>query len=461
MTRPHRCFLGGSLRFFLLLAVALLTVPDLFWPNFFSAAFAPQYLLSNHKKTTSVNTPLYSSSTENQQNMETTKRKWRRQDLFGESLIEQTVTEMNSDAEFQAVKKKYETIGAAAVTKEERTRRRRALDALGIPSFDQFLAQKMDVSVLQRRAPTILQINIGLYCNQACGHCHVESSPLRTEMMTAEIAAQCLQLLVNTPSIRTLDVTGGAPELNDNFRYLVATARQMNPDLEIIDRCNLTVLQEPGQEDLVDFLKQHRVRIVASLPCYSEANVDQQRGNGVFERSIAALVALNDAGYGVDPALPLDLVYNPGGAFLPPSQAALEDQYKKQLKENFGILFNGLFTMTNMPIKRFADFLYRRSELQDYMQLLVDNFNADTVESLMCRDTVSVGYDGKLYDCDFNQQLDYGIASIANPDDSQSEHQPTRGISVFDVENLGPALAAYAIRNDNHCFGCTAGMGSS
>ena len=254
----------------------------------------------------------------------------------------------------------------------------------------------------------------------------------------------------------------------------MATARRLRGnDLEIIDRCNLTVLQEPGQEDLVDFLKAHRVRIVASLPCYSQENVDGQRGRGVFERSIAALVALNDAGYGVVPrddnnnnskeeqVLPLDLVYNPGGAFLPPGQAQLEEQYKAELRENFGVLFHQLFTMTNMPIKRFADYLHRRRELQDYLELLVDNFNPDTLDSLMCRDTISVGYDGRLYDCDFNQQLGYGITANAAATDNNNNGQKPQGLTVFDVENLGPQLSDYAIRNDNHCFGCTAGQGSS
>lgn len=398
--------------------------------------------------------------------LEKSEREWRRPDLFGESLVEQTLETMKSDTEYQAVKKKYETQGAVAVSKEERALRRRALDVLGIPNFNQFLKQTMKTSVLHRRAPTILQINVGLYCNQACGHCHVESSPLRTEMMTTDIAARCLHLLVNTPSIQTLDITGGAPELNDNFRYLVTTARQLKPDLEIIDRCNLTVLQEPGQEDLVEFLKRHRVRIIASLPCYSAANVDQQRGKGVFERSIAALLALNDAGYGIDPLLSLDLVYNPSGAFLPPAQSALQDQYKAQLKDNFGILFNKLFTLTNMPVKRFADFLHRRGELKDYMQLLAQNFNADTLDSLMCVDTVSVGFDGRLYDCDFNQQLGLGIVTkpLANKDVAQADALRPRaveGVTVFEIENLGPALADIAIRTDNHCFGCTAGMGSS
>jgi radical SAM/Cys-rich protein len=215
-------------------------------------------------------------------------------------------------------------------------------------------------------------------------------------MMTAKTAAQILNLLKNTPSITTLDITGGAPELNDNFRFLVRMARFLRPDIRIIDRCNLTVLQEPGQEDLVDFLKEHGVDIVASLPCYSQENVDTQRGSGVFERSVAALLALNEAGYGVDEKLQLDLVYNPLGAFLPPPQASLQQKYKQELEENFGILFNQLFTMTNMPVKRFADFLHRRGELKEYMDLLVRNFNADTTTSLMCLDTVSIGHDGKV-----------------------------------------------------------------
>jgi radical SAM/Cys-rich protein len=259
-------------------------------------------------------------------------------------------------------------------------------------------------------------------------------------------------LLASTPSITTLDITGGAPELNDSFRMLVQMARKVRPDVDIIDRCNLTVLQEPGQEDLVEFLKEHKVIVIASMPCYSEANVDQQRGNGVFERSIAALLALNEAGYGIEGSgLQLDLVYNPLGAFLPPEQSKLEEQYTIELEKNFGILFNQLFTMTNMPIKRFADFLHRRGELKDYMELLIRNFNADTTKSLMCLDTVSVGYDGKVFDCDFNQQLGLMVGTDAIHKD---------GLSVFDMESLGD-LQKHEIRTDNHCFGCTAGMGSS
>ncbi len=357
--------------------------------------------------------------------------KWRRSDLFGSSLVEQTMDELENDEDFQSTQKRIEEVGLAGITKEERTRRRRALDKLNVKPFAKFLSEEMNKPknedgsdgadakpkrakpyILKRKPPTILQINIGLYCNQACGHCHVESSPLRTkEMMTAETAAQCLELLKNTPSIDTLDITGGAPELNEHFRYLVSTARAIRgKDLIIIDRCNLTVLQEPGQEDLVEFLKKNDVHVVASLPCYSAENVDTQRGSGVFERSIAALLALNDAGYGRNreededtdgPRLQLDLVYNPLGAFLPPPQEKLQVQYQEQLAENFGILFDQLFTITNMPIKRFADFLHRRGELAEYMDLLVRNFNPDTVEELMCLNTINVGWDGKvrLYEC--------------------------------------------------------------
>jgi radical SAM/Cys-rich protein len=339
-------------------------------------------------------------------------KSWRRPDLFGSSLVDQTLEGLETDQDFQSTLEKSRQLGLDGMTKEERTRRRRALNNLGIPPFSQFMSDQMTTTSdpsettrpkplyqLNRSTTKILQINIGLYCNQACGHCHVESSPLRKdESMSLATAARCLHILQQSPSITTLDITGGAPELNTHFRYLVAMARALRPELEIIDRCNLTVLQEPGQEDLIDFFKQHNVHIIASLPCYSEDNVDTQRGNGVFERSIAALLALNDAGYGKpdEPNLKLDLVYNPLGAFLPPPQDKLQQQYKIRLEENFGILFHSLFTITNMPIKRFADFLHRRGELQDYMSLLVRNFNKNTVENLMCLDTVSIGWDGQV-----------------------------------------------------------------
>lgn len=384
--------------------------------------------------------------------------KWKRPDLFGQSIIEQTKEEMMADKDFQETAQRLKDIGLKGMSKEERTKRRRALDDLGIPSFNEFLAQNIphDVErkeiILQRKDTEVLQLNVGLYCNQACGHCHVESSPLRTEAMTEEVAAQSLNLLKNSKSVHTLDITGGAPEMNPTFRYIVSMARALRPDIDIIDRCNLTVLHEPGQEDLVPFLVENKVHIIASLPCYSAENVDKQRGNGVFDRSISALLALNEAGYGQEgTGLLLDLVYNPLGAFLPPPQESLESKYKEVLKENFGIVFNNMFTMTNMPVKRFTDFLYRRGELKDYMDLLVRNFNPNTVDSIMCKNTISVGFDGKIFDCDFNQQLGYTIGS---------SEAYEGGKTVFDVSSLSE-LSCDSIKNDNHCFGCTAGMGSS
>jgi len=382
------------------------------------------------------------------------KSKWRRKDLYGKSLIEQTMEEIASNLEFQETSRRFKELGQEGMSREEKAQRRRALDSLGIPSFNEFLKTKVNSEhegagthkdSITRQMPELLQLNVGLYCNQACGHCHVESSPLRQEMMTEDVASKCLELLVNTPSVHTLDITGGAPEMNASFRYLVSMARVLRPDLDIIDRCNLTVLQEPGQEDLLSFMVENRLHVIASLPCYSAKNVDTQRGGGVFERSISALLALNEAGYGQpNSGLTLDLVYNPLGAFLPPPQGSLESKYKEVLAADFGIVFNSLFTMTNMPVKRFADFLHRRDELKDYMDLLVRNFNTGTLSSLMCLNTVSVDYNGKIFDCDFNQQLGNSID----------------GQTVFDISSLDE-LQKHDITTDNHCFGCTAGMGSS
>lgn len=399
------------------------------------------------------------------------KQDWSRPDLQGSSLVEDTLQEMEDDVEFQALTKKIAKIGVDGMTKEERTARRRALDELGVPNFMKFVSEtdadnntaEIKNNQLHRSQPTILQLNIGLYCNQACNHCHVESSPLRKdETMSADIAARCLQLLQNTPSVDTLDLTGGAPELNGQFRFLVKLAREWATEndrkLTIIDRCNLTVLLEPDQADLVDFLKENEVNVVASLPCYGEDNVDAQRGRGVFERSIAALLKLNEAGYGTldHPELELDLVYNPSGPFLPPSQASLVLDYKRELEENFGISFNNLLTITNMPIKRFADFLAKEGKMKEYMELLVNNYNAQTVGGLMCLNTVSVGWDGKLYDCDFNQQLGMDIVGVSETNESGKKQK----LSVFDIEALTD-LGKYSVRTDNHCFGCTAGSGSS
>ena len=289
------------------------------------------------------------------------------------------------------------------------------------------------------------QVNIGLYCNQACNHCHVESSPKRTEMMDRRVAEKCIDLLARSPSVQTLDITGGAPELNDNFRYMVTEGRRLGR--EVIDRCNLTVLSEPGQEDLGEFLAANKVRIVASLPCYSAKNVDLQRGSGVFNRSIRGLLLLNQLGYGQKGSgLVLDLVYNPLGAFLPPEQSALEAAYRRQLETDFGITFNNLYTLTNMPIKRFADQLARRGELTAYMDLLVRNFNPAACLGVMCLDLISVDHRGVLYDCDFNQQLAMRVDGPAR--------------TIFDVQSLD-ALVGGKVATDSHCFGCTAGMGSS
>eukprot|EP00581_Thalassiosira_minuscula_P011741 CAMPEP_0183718868 /NCGR_PEP_ID=MMETSP0737-20130205/12005_1 /TAXON_ID=385413 /ORGANISM="Thalassiosira miniscula, Strain CCMP1093" /LENGTH=463 /DNA_ID=CAMNT_0025948511 /DNA_START=129 /DNA_END=1520 /DNA_ORIENTATION=+ len=443
--------------------------------QFFGHGFTQQPSCSAAVNRRSSASPLVLQSTPS-------KEDWSRPDLQGSTLVDDTLQQMESDVEFQELTKKIARIGADGMTKEERSKRRRALDELGVPNFMQFVVENddgttssVDNKQLYRSSPTILQLNIGLYCNQACNHCHVESSPLRKEeTMSPQIAARCLELLQNTPSIDTLDLTGGAPELNEQFRFLVKMARQWaeenERELTIIDRCNLTVLMEPNQSDLVEFLKENKVKVVASLPCYGETNVDAQRGRGVFERSIAGLKLLNDAGYGnakEHPELELDLVYNPSGPFLPPPQGSLEGDYKRELEENFGIGFNHLLTITNMPIKRFADFLAKEGKMKEYMELLVNNYNSQTVGGLMCLNTVSVGWDGSLFDCDFNQQLGMGIvgeATAATGDESSDEGNTAKKtkqkLSVFDIKSLTD-LEKYSVRTDNHCFGCTAGSGSS
>ena len=292
-----------------------------------------------------------------------------------ESLIPTTLAEMEADigdsegvsATLAAIKK----VGQARLTREEKRQRRRALDAIGVPEFIPFLQSKgvlAEDAPLERFATTMLQVNVGLYCNQACNHCHVESSPKRTETMSDATVARILEVLAASPSVTTLDITGGAPEMNAAFKPLVEGASALG--VEIIDRCNLTVMMEPSMDWLGPFLAEHRVRIVASLPCYSQKNVDTQRGSKVFDRSIAGLRALNELGYGVPGSdLKLDLVYNPGGAFLPPPQEVLQAKYAEELEGSFGIRFNELFTMTNMPIKRFADLLYKQGKLNEYMQV--------------------------------------------------------------------------------------------
>ena len=301
------------------------------------------------------------------------------------------------------------------------------------------------IGPLRRGEVTTLQVNVGRRCDLACHHCHVEAGPKRTEMMDRDTADRVLWLLERNPGVRTLDLTGGAPELNDQFRHLVQGARALGR--QVIDRCNLTVLFQPGQEDTADFLAAHAVKVVASLPCYTKENVDQQRGRDVFDRSVEALRWLNRLGYAREGSgLALDLVYNPLGPTLPPVQAELEATYRQELRELFGIAFDRLITITNMPIKRFAHALARDGQDEAYMALLVNHFNPATVQGLMCREMVSVGYDGRVYDCDFNQMLELPLD--AGPAD------------VWALDDLG-ALHEASVSTAAHCFGCTAGSGSS
>ena len=296
----------------------------------------------------------------------------------------------------------------------------------------------------QRLHINTLQVNIGKRCNQACHHCHVESGPNRTENMELATIERLLALLAEAPQIHTVDVTGGAPEMNPHFRYFVKEVHKLGK--QIIDRCNLTILFEPNQEDTAEFLADNGVIIVASLPCYQKDNVNKQRGRGTFDKSIAALNKLNALGYGKpDSDLELNLVYNPVGEHLPPAQQQLEADYHQHLYDNFGIVFNQLYTITNMPIKRYAHALNRDGKLKEYMQLLIDNFNPDAANSVMCTELVSVGWDGQLYDCDFNQMLE-----IPLNDKRQS---------IWDIKSLNKVDQGIAI--GNHCYGCTAGAGSS
>lgn len=298
---------------------------------------------------------------------------------------------------------------------------------------------------LTRRRLTTLQVNVGRKCNQACHHCHVEAGPNRTEMMARATLERLVALVAAAPAVTTVDVTGGAPELHPDFRWFVAALRGLGK--RVIDRCNLTVLLEPGQEDTAAFLAAQGVEITASLPCYTKENVEKQRGKAVFDKSIEALRRLNALGYGKPGSgLVLNLVYNPGGAFLPGPQPKLEADYKRELGEHFGVEFNALFTMTNMPIKRFLHELERDGKREAYQQLLVERFNPQAAEGVMCRDLVSVAYDGTIYDCDFNQMLDLPAAAAPK--------------SVADLRALAD-LDATPIAAADHCYGCTAGAGSS
>lgn len=299
---------------------------------------------------------------------------------------------------------------------------------------------------LSRNSVDTLQINLGKLCNQACHHCHVEAGPLRREIMEEETVDRLIDLMTKSKStLKAIDLTGGAPEMNPHFRKLVKAARALN--IEVIDRCNLTIFFEKGFEDLPDFLRDNKVHVVASLPCYTKDNVDKQRGRGVFDKSIAGLEKLNALGFGKSgTGLILDLVYNPGGAFLPGNQKKLEADYKRELKELFNLEFNNLFTITNMPIKRFLEDLERQGKYQEYMELLLNNFNPEAAQSVMCKNLVSVGWNGIIYDCDFNQMLEIPL-----------NYKKT---NLWDISNLDD-LAEKEIALANHCYGCTAGAGSS
>lgn len=302
---------------------------------------------------------------------------------------------------------------------------------------------------LVRDRVTTLQINVGRLCNLACHHCHVEAGPGRTEVMSREVASQAVALLARHPHVDTLDLTGGAPELNPSFRDMVVEARRLGRT--VIDRCNLTVFFEPGQADLPEFLARHHVQVVASLPCYQPDNVDRQRGRGTFSASIDALRHLNRLGYGrPGSSLRLDLVYNPLGASLPPRQDVLEPQYRTELSRLFGIEFHRLLTITNMPIRRFAATLAREGRADAYLGLLVNHFNPSTVAGLMCRSLLSVGWDGRLNDCDFNQMLDLPLGAAAD----------SATMTIGDVDDLR-SIEGRRIAVGSHCHGCTAGAGSS
>ena len=306
--------------------------------------------------------------------------------------------------------------------------------------------EKLAASGLSQMASNgveILQINVGKVCNQTCTHCHVDAGPDRREAMTPETAQQVVDFLKH-PRIHTLDITGGAPEMNANFRWLVEQSRALGK--HVIDRCNLTILLAQGYTDLPDFLAENQVEVIASLPCYLEENCDAQRGSGVFKKSIAAIRQLNQLGYGLpDSALKLCLVYNPVGTSLPPDQASLENAYREQLANRFDIQFSRLYTITNMPISRYLDELLKSGRYQEYMQKLIQAFNPSTLSNLMCRNTLSVDWQGYLFDCDFNQMLDLPI------------ELPRKHLSECQWEELSERTIA----TGNHCLGCTAGSGSS
>lgn len=312
------------------------------------------------------------------------------------------------------------------------------------PSFERALRDH-GLGPLARTRVRTLQVNVGRRCNMACHHCHVEAGPTRTEVMPREVAERVIALVAANPGVEVVDLTGGAPELNPSFRWLVTEARRLGR--EVVDRCNLTVLFEPGLHDLAEFLAANEVHVVASLPCYQAENVERQRGRGAFDESIEGLKRLNALGYGrPGTGLRLDLVYNPLGAFLPPPQAILEAKYRDELWRLFGVAFDHLLTLTNMPIKRFARTLDRTGQREAYLGLLQSRFNPGTVEGLMCRSLLSVSWDGRLHDCDFDQALELPLGAGAR--------------TIWDLDSLDD-LAGCRVATGRHCLGCTAGSGSS
>ncbi len=320
---------------------------------------------------------------------------------------------------------------------------RQLLDDLSLRSFAESVAGAGQ-RPLRAYGVEVLQMNVGKRCNQTCAHCHVDAGPERKEVMTRPILEACLDLLGRS-AIPTLDITGGAPEMHPDFREIVERASSLGR--HVMDRCNLTITRLPNYAYLPEFLAAHRVEVVASLPAYAAKQTDTQRGDGVFEDSLQALCHFNSLGYGKEgTGLMLNLVTNPVGAFLPGNQRSLERDWKSQLKRRYGIEFNNLYTITNMPISRFLDFLLRSGNLTTYMEKLVTAFNPATVEGLMCRSTLSVGWDGRLYDCDFNQMLDMGLG-------------PQAPQTIFDATI--DSLATRVIQVGQHCYGCTAGLGSS
>jgi radical SAM/Cys-rich protein len=319
-------------------------------------------------------------------------------------------------------------------------------DAFRIVPFQQKL-EGIGLYPLLPTALEVFQINVGKMCNQVCKHCHVDAGPDRKEIMTRETMQQCIDVLANTPSFTTVDLTGGAPEMNPDFRWFVEEIKKTNPQIKIIVRCNLTIIRANKKYyDLPEFFKLHHIEVVSSLPFYSKERTDRQRGDGVFEDSIKALQMLNKVGYGLEGSnLILNLVYNPAGAFMPPSQTFLEKEFKDSLMKDFGISFQSLFAITNLPISRFLDYLLQSGNYEKYMEKLLAAFNPAAAANVMCRNTLSIGWDGFIYDCDFNQMLELKVAC-------NSQH-----ISQFN----STVLQNRSIVVNQHCFGCTAGAGSS